>query len=90
VLFDLPVADSTSRTRRRGDGTQQGDRLDSENDDFHMRVREAYLRLAQAEPERIKIVNTDQAVELTHERVKEIVVPFLRSRGHITGAVARP
>jgi dTMP kinase len=87
VLFDLSVADSTSRTRRRGSGTQRGDRLDSEGDDFHARVREAYLQLAQAEPDRIKIVDTNQASELTQERVKEIVVPFLRSRGHLVGEV---
>ena len=83
LLFDLSVEDSTRRTRRRGNGPQQGDRLDAETDEFHTRVRDAYLQLAQAEPERIKIIDTNQPVELTHERVKEIIVPFLRSRGHI-------
>lgn len=82
VLFDLSVEDSTARTQRRGDSAQRGDRLDAENDDFHTRVRDAYLQLAQAEPERIKIVNTNQPLELTQERVKEIVIPFLKSRGH--------
>ena len=90
VLFDLSIEDSTARTQRRGNGTQRGDRLDAENDEFHSRVRAAYLQLAESEPERIKIVNTNQPAELTHQRVKEIVVPFLRSRGHIAGAVARP
>ncbi|MGH9930850.1 MAG: dTMP kinase [Pyrinomonadaceae bacterium] len=85
VLFDLSIADSTARTQRRGNGTQRGDRLDAENDDFHTRVRAAYLQLAEAEPERIKIVETNRALEATHERVKEIVVPFLRSRGHVYG-----
>ena len=83
VLFDLSVEDSTTRTRRRTNGKQQGDRLDAETAEFHTRVRDAYLRLAHAEPERVKIVDTNQPVELTHERVKEIVVPFLRSRGHL-------
>ena len=83
VLFDLSIEDSTARTQRRGIGTQRGDRLDAENNDFHRRVREAYLEMAQAEPERFKIVNTNQAPELTHERVKEIVIPFLRGRGYI-------
>lgn len=85
LLFDLSVDDSTMRTRRRANGKQQGDRLDAENAEFHTRVREAYLRIARAEPERVKIVETNQPVELTHERVKEIVLPFLRSRGHISG-----
>ena len=88
VLFDLPIEDSTARTRRRGNGTQQGDRLDAEDDDFHTRVRKAYLQLAESEPDRIKIVNTNQPLELTHQSVKEIIIPFLRSRGHITGAAA--
>lgn len=85
LLFDLSVADSTTRTRRRTNGKQQGDRLDTETAEFHTRVRDAYLRLAHVEPERMRIVETDQPMELTHERVKEIVVPFLRSRGHVSG-----
>lgn len=83
LLFDLSVDDSTMRTRRRANGKQQGDRLDAENAEFHTRVRDAYLRIARAEPERVKVVETNQPVELTHERVKEIVISFLRSRGHI-------
>jgi dTMP kinase len=85
VLFDLSVDDSTARTRRRSNGKQKGDRLDAEPDEFHTRVREGYLAIARAEPERVKIVETNNPVEVTHERVKEIVVPFLRSRGHFCG-----
>jgi dTMP kinase len=83
ILFDLSVADSTARTRRRSNGKQRGDRLDAEPDEFHRRVREAYLSIARAEPDRVKIIETNQPLEATHERVKEIVVPFLRSRGHL-------
>jgi dTMP kinase len=83
LLFDLSVDDSTTRTRRRGNDAQRGDRLDAEDDQFHARVRKAYLALAEAEPERIKIVKTDQPLEATHERVKQIVIPFLERRGHL-------
>jgi dTMP kinase len=83
VLFDLPVEDSNTRTRRRSNSRQRGDRLDGETADFHTRVRDAYLQIARAEPERVKIVETNRPVEITHERVKEIVVPFLINRGHI-------
>ena len=85
VLFDLSVDDSTARTRRRSNGKQKGDRLDAEPNEFHTRVREGYLAIARAEPERVKIVETNNPVEVTHERVKEIVVPFLKSRGHLCG-----
>jgi dTMP kinase len=83
VLFDLSVEDSTARTRRRINGKQKGDRLDAETDEFHIRVRDAYLAIALAEPERVKTIETNQAVEQTQQRVREIVVPFLRSRGHL-------
>ena len=82
LLFDLPVEESVARTRRRTNGKHQGDRLDAENEDFHSRVREAYLQLAKAEPERIKIIETVGPVEATHQRVKKIVLAFLESRGH--------
>ena len=87
LLFDLSVADSATRTRRRANGNQPGDRLDAETVEFHTRVREAYLRLARDEPQRIKIIETNQPLELTHERVKEIVMPFLTSRGHVCGVL---
>lgn len=83
VLFDLSVEDSTARTRRRSNGKHKGDRLDAEADDFHLRVRQAYLDIAKAEPERVKIVETNRPVEETHEHVKDIIIAFLRSRGHI-------
>jgi dTMP kinase len=83
VLFDLTVDESNVRTRRRSNEKQRGDRLDAETEEFHTRVRDAYLRLAEAEPQRIRVVETNRPVEETHERVKEIVIPFLISRGHL-------
>jgi dTMP kinase len=83
LLFDLSVAESTARTSRRSDGKHKGDRLDAESSDFHVRVRDAYLELARAEPERVQIVETNRPAEETHKRVKEIIVPFLKSRGHL-------
>jgi dTMP kinase len=86
ILFDISVSDSTARTQRRGNGSHKGDRLDSEDDAFHKRVRQAYLELARREPERIKIVDTSQRIEVTHQRVKAIIVPFLQRRGHLISA----
>lgn len=86
VLFDVEIEESTNRTTRRSTGKSSNkagrDRLDIEHSDFHERVREAYLQIAQAEPHRVKVVDTSGPVEVTHERVKAIVIPFLQSRGH--------
>jgi len=87
LLFDLPIEESTTRTARRSTGKTatrtSRDRLDIEKADFHARVRDAYLQIALAEPERVKLIDTTGSVEQTQERLREIIVPFLRSRGHL-------
>ncbi|MDQ3667286.1 MAG: dTMP kinase [Acidobacteriota bacterium] len=83
LLFDLSVNESSARTRRRAEGKQTGDRLDSEDAEFYIRVRETYLSLAEQEPERFRVLTTNGSLEETHKRVKEIVVSFLEARGQI-------
>lgn len=82
LLFDVPVSESTNRTTRRINARR--DRLDIEHADFHERVRQAYLAIAAAEPERVKVIDTSGPVEATHALVKTILVPFLENRGHLT------
>ena len=86
LLFDLPIDESTNRTARRtgkNSGQLSRDRLDIENADFHTRVRDAYLQIALREPERVKLIDTSGPVERTQERVREIIIPYLQSRGHL-------
>jgi dTMP kinase len=83
LLFDLSVAESVARMRRRSEGRQRGDRLDSEDAEFHSRVRNAYLRLAAQEPDRFQIIAANAPAEETQSRVKEIVVSFLEERGQL-------
>ena len=87
LLFDLSIEESGIRTARRTTGKNSGklsrDRLDIENADFHTRVRDAYLQIALREPERVKLIDTSGPVERTQERLKEIIIPYLQSRGHL-------
>ena len=93
LLFDLPVSECLARTGRRSNDRQKADRLDSEDAQFHERVREAYLRLAAEEPERVKLIDSSGPVDETHARVKEVIVTFLQSKGfqlstpEVTGVV---
>ena len=85
VLFDVGIEESTSRTTRRSSGKSSSnktgpDRLDIENAEFHSRVREAYLQIASAEPERVTVIDASGPLEQTQERVKEVVVSFLQKR----------
>ena len=84
VLFDVDIEESTTRTTRRSTGRSSSksgrDRLDIENAEFHSRVRDAYLQIARAEPERVKVIDASGPVEQTQERVRNIVIPFLKTR----------
>lgn len=66
VVLDLPA--SIARQRREGDDRVY-DRLEAESDEFHERVREAYRRLAKAEPERFLVVDATQSVQDIHQQV---------------------
>jgi len=83
LLFDLSVAESAVRTRRRV-ASKNTDRLDSEDVEFHTRVRNAYLEIAKAEPERFRVIDARGAVQETHQMVMDIVMPFLQDRGFIS------
>ncbi len=80
LLFDLSVADAAVRTRKRVQN-KRTDRLDVETEDFHTRVRNAYVEIAKAEPDRFRIIDARGAVDETQRRVMEIVIPFLEKRG---------
>lgn len=73
ILLDLPpefMADRLSNSRKRFD------RLEAEQQDFHIRVREEYLALAKAEPERIAVVNAAQ----DEDAVFDDIIVILRKR----------
>lgn len=58
ILLDIPV--EKGRERKRHDAA---DRFEQESLEFHCRIRDAYLKLAEAEPERWRIVNGDASKE---------------------------
>jgi len=85
LLFDLPVAESSARARHRTKHGEPGDRLDLENESFHTRVREAYLLIANAEPERVRVIDASLSIEEIHAQVLTLVVPFLERRVEKSG-----
>ena len=80
LLIDLPVAESRRRAHRRVRSGAMGDRLDAEDEAFHTRVRAAYLAIAAAEPDRVRIIDATRSIEETHALVLETVVPFLEQK----------
>ncbi len=85
LLFDLSVSESAVRTRRRV-ASKNTDRLDIEDAGFHTRVRNAYLEIAKAEPDRFRVIDARNSTRETHKLVMDIVVPYLEDRGFIREA----
>ena len=73
LLFDLPPDAAHDRVAHRG----ELDRIESEVSDFHVRVRDAYLRRAEAEPDRIKVLSSDQSKETVRSRVLACAMQLL-------------
>lgn len=80
LVFDVPVAQCIARTQQRIASDQRGDRLDAEDAEFHTRVRQAYLEMAEREPERVRIIDASGSIEETHARVMELITPILKSQ----------
>ncbi|WP_092556349.1 dTMP kinase [Herbiconiux ginsengi] len=75
ILLDLD--EDVARARLDG-ANKRFDRLEAEKSDFHRRVREAFLALAAAEPERFLVVDAalppEEIAAVVRARVEELLV----------------
>lgn len=67
LLLDIPVEVGLARTVARG---QAPDRFELEQVEFFERVRSAYLRRAEAEPERFCIIDAAQPVDKVRNQIE--------------------
>ena len=70
ILLDVPVEVGLERTRRRREWNRFED---TEEVAFFERVRSAYLRMAEAEPERFRIVDGSGSVPDSDEAIRQVV-----------------
>lgn len=70
LLLDISLEEAEARQRRAGIAK---DRLENEGREFHARVREAYLAMAQAEPDRFVVLNGEQAFDALAEQINAAV-----------------
>jgi dTMP kinase len=81
LVFDLPVEESQRRAAQRSDRGHKKDRLDAEDAAFHTRVRDAYLRIAASDPQRVHVIDASGSVQETQSQIMRLVMPFLEARG---------
>lgn len=82
LLFDLParVARERGQSPRRQASPGGVDRLDSEGLDFYERVRDGFLRLAEAEPERFWVVDSSGTKQSTERQVRAALADLFAKR----------
>jgi dTMP kinase len=81
ILLDCPVEVGLDRLSQRESSrwraTSSKDRLEGEGIDFHQRVREGYLKIAEKEPRRVKVVDAGREIEIVQAEIKGLVARVL-------------
>lgn len=80
LLFDLPVEIGLGRARQRETDLQDSSegRFEREQHEFHQRIRDGYLSLAAAEPQRFKIIDATLSAQQLSQQITQIIADFLQ------------
>ena len=78
LFFDITIENAIGRMTERHEKGKGRNRMDVESSEFYSKVRDAYLRVADAEPGRFKVLDANGSIEDTHEKVFEVITDFLK------------
>lgn len=73
LLLDVDVKDGLQRRAQDG----EWNRLDAYQLEFHQRVRQGYLQMAQAEPQRWVVIDASRSMEAVQREIREVVLAAL-------------
>ena len=76
ILLDASTDVGMGRVRERG----EADRLEIEQVSFYQRVREGYLALAAAHPERFAVVDASQPLALVQQQIRQAMLRLFSDR----------
>ena len=81
LLFDLPVEAGLARAKQRTAGIRPEaaeDRFEREDLAFHGRIRQGYLTLAAAEPDRFRIIDAAADIDTIHAAVRRHLAALMQ------------
>lgn len=73
ITFVYDVSTEVAETRV---GSEK-DRMESAGIEFHKKVRQGYLKIAQSDPSRVKVINANNSIEQVFEDTKKILDEIL-------------
>lgn len=74
LLLDI---DPDVGLRRRQENGGEWNRLDAYQLQYHQRVRQGYLKMAQAEPERWRLIDASQTPDMVQSKIQETLLLYL-------------
>ena len=74
LVFDLPVSVGLARAAARGEGEA---RFEAKGLEFHERLRDAFLQIADIEPRRCVVIDADGTIDEIEQRIWRAVEPRL-------------
>lgn len=78
LILDLPAGEGLQRANKRREIVEKTDTFEAEAVDFHERVRAGFLAVANAQPERVCLINAARSVEVIHQEILAIVQQRLK------------
>lgn len=76
LLLDITAEEGLKRRQSSGG---EWNRLDAYEISFHKRVREGYLELVRAEPDRWKVIDAKQTPEMVQSNLRKLILEKLKS-----------
>jgi len=78
LLLDIDVKDGLARSFAKAEGMENKElRFEKADVAFHERLRQGYLEMAKAEPERFKVINAAQSVDAVAADIARVWTAFL-------------
>lgn len=72
IVLDVPVQEGFKRLKKKSLNHKK-DRMEQEAVAFHNRVRTGFLKLAQSEPKRVKIISAQDSIEGVHQKICQLL-----------------
>ena len=78
IILDLPVEEGIARVRSRG---RQLDRYETMDLEFHQRLHQGFLKIAEQDPDRCVVVDASVAIDVIAAEIFETVEIYLQVPG---------
>lgn len=77
IILDISAEQGRARRIVASGGVDDADRLEAEPDDFHERIRNAFLELAARDPQRYLVLDATATVEQLHQSITKHLAGLL-------------